>query len=566
MSEKLVNHGAIAFSGFIYQALYAIVVSMKDDRWNALKVEPLTSKDKTDIALYESVNIRLLNDSTSNCYKKIQVKKRTPTVTNECISKWCEDLKKDDDALNYELCLFGTVKDEISSNLVGNVIVYNNNLYEVIKNVKKEIAGFLKKKDIDDSSYSSADLDAAYHALFHVVCINSQENKAITRDRVCVLLKDILKRSPYNRAALIKQKCMNTFYENEAYSRDMKTPRLDESGMRVVYENLSKEDYPDLEKETFEKSRYNLFDYLSEHVKDKSTYRHIFISGSSGSGKSTYLYGIWKELLSVNYYIPIYVPLYHISRSIKKYIVEKYLSFASIKRFNWIKEDGFNKTPYHMILLLDGYNELDDKSKAINNRLLQEINDFINTDKITVIITSRSPVLELDNEITRFKMCQLSDNQITKFLGGNDEFLEATWYKGLLDNPFMLEICIKTFSDDKRGINSVAEASMGMILKKYFDKQMGRDKPKITSIEVSVINRIMIDIILPIAAMMLDKKDNNKEIGKDEKKLEWVKFRDAVNSAYSRIEEYSKNIEHCINEDEGYQKYLNKVSITNLMG
>lgn len=557
MCENLVNHGAIAFSGFIFQALYAIIVSMKDDKWNALKVEPLSSKDKTDIALYESVDIRLLNDKMPKCYKKIQVKKRTPLVTNKSVEKWCEDLKKDDEAYNYELCLFGNVKDEISDDVVGNVRVYSNNLDEVIKTVKKEIAGFFENKDVAD--YSSEDLDAAYYALFHTVCINSQEQQAITRDRLCVLLKDVLKRSPYNRAAVIKQKSMNDFYENEAYTRDLKTPRLDKSGTQVVYENLSKEDYPDLEKVTFEQSRYNLFDYLSKHVKDRSTNRHIFISGTSGSGKTTYLYGVWRECLSINYYVPIYVPLYQVSGSIKKYIVEQYFSHASIKRFDWIKGDGFNKTPYHIILLLDGYNELADNSKRVNKRFIKEINDFISSDKLTVIITSRNPDLKLNKEITRFKMCQLSDNQITRFLGENNEFLEATWYKGLLDNPFMLEKCIVTFSDDNGGINSVAEASMGMILKKYFDKQMGRDNPYITSIEISVINRILIDIILPITAMILDKKDNDKEICKDEKKLEWVKFNDAVNLACSRIDEYQNNIKYSIYRDEGYKKHVNKI-------
>ncbi len=557
MSEKLVNHGAIALSGFIYQALYAITVSMRDDRWNALKVEPLTSKDKTDIALYDGVNIRLLNEDPSVCYKKIQVKKRSSSVSDECISKWCEELEKDDKASCYELCLFGTVKSEIPKEQVGNVIVYNNDLDEVIDNVKKEIAGFLKKKDVAD--FSSEDLDAAYYALFHTVCINSQEQRAITRERLYGLLENLLDRSPYNMAARIKQKSINAFYESAAYSRDLKIPRLDESGTNVVYENLSKEDYPDLEKVTFEGSRCNLFDYLPMHVKDKSTNRHIFISGTSGSGKSTYLYGIWKEFLSVNYYIPIYVPLYQVNKSIKKYIVGKYFPDASVRRFNWIKEKGFNKTPYHIILLLDGYNELDGKSKTINSKFLQEINDFIDTNKITVIITSRNPELKLDKEITRFKICQLSDNQITRFLGGNDEFLDASWYKGLLDNPFMVEKCIQTFSDENGGISSVAESSMGKILKMYFDKQMGRDNPYVNGIKVSVINRIMIDIILPIAAMILDRKDIDKEIGKDEKKLEWGKFSDAVKAAYLEIGKYEKNIQFCIAKDPGYKQYLTKI-------
>lgn len=32
MGNKNANHGAIAYSGLIYQSLYAIIVSMNDDR------------------------------------------------------------------------------------------------------------------------------------------------------------------------------------------------------------------------------------------------------------------------------------------------------------------------------------------------------------------------------------------------------------------------------------------------------------------------------------------------------------------------------------------------------
>ena len=50
MCEKFKNGGAIALSGYIFQTLYAIILSMKEE-WDLIKVEPITPNDKTDIML-----------------------------------------------------------------------------------------------------------------------------------------------------------------------------------------------------------------------------------------------------------------------------------------------------------------------------------------------------------------------------------------------------------------------------------------------------------------------------------------------------------------------------------
>lgn len=49
--KKQNSGGSNAVSGFIYQTLYAIMVSMEDDRWDRIKVEPLSSNEKIDIGL-----------------------------------------------------------------------------------------------------------------------------------------------------------------------------------------------------------------------------------------------------------------------------------------------------------------------------------------------------------------------------------------------------------------------------------------------------------------------------------------------------------------------------------
>ncbi len=564
MSDKQVNHGAAGSSGYIYQTFYAIIVSLKDDNWTSMKIEPLTAEEKTDIAFYnddnlEGINIRLLGNEGTNCYKKIQVKKRTNAVSENEIRGWCNDLKADDIAEHYELCLFGSVSNRIPNEHYNNVTVLDNDLNEVIKSVKKAIVEYFEKENVAD--YSEEDLQDAFAKLFTNYHMNGIEQEPIKKDKLNALLKDILMRSPYNMAAKLKLKSKSVFYSNNAYARDLRTSRLDKSGTQVIKKALSQKEFPDVEKDTFESPRYNLFRYFDRHVEDAGTTRHIFLSGASGSGKSTYLYGLWKKYLQDDTkYIPIYVPLYNVGDSINDYVEREYLSHTLIKNTTWFKGDKFKKTPYHIILLLDGYNELADKSQDYDEKLKEEIEDFMNTDRITVIITSRNPKMEFEEEITRFKMCLLTDEQITKFLGGNTEFLEKTWYKGLLDSPFMLEVCVEAFGAEG-GITSVEQASMEMILKKFIDKQIGRDKKSeyVKKIKVSVIHRLHVDILLPLAALELDKREKEEEICEDPKYYDWDSFKNAVNLACDSLDDYSANIEYSIDGDPGFEKYKKEI-------
>ena len=54
MGKKSNNGGRIALSGYIFQTLYAIILSMKEE-WELIKVEPLTAYDKTDIMLLKNM-------------------------------------------------------------------------------------------------------------------------------------------------------------------------------------------------------------------------------------------------------------------------------------------------------------------------------------------------------------------------------------------------------------------------------------------------------------------------------------------------------------------------------
>lgn len=567
---KYTNHGADAASGFIYQTFYAIIVSLKDDNWDSLKIEPLTSKGKTDIAFYEKeenkdefyengANIRLLSNNAAHCYKKIQVKKRTDAVSEKSLRDWCNDLVADDKAEFYELCLFGSASKKIPLEHCNNVTILNNDYDVVIETIKNGIAEYFGKKDVAD--YSEEDLKAVFNDLFTKMHLNSIEQNRIKREEFNDVFKEVLKRSPFYKAANLKLKSKYLFESNKMHSRDLSTSRLDKNCTGIIEKKLSYNEFPILEEDSFEKTRCNLFSYVAEHVNDIDSRRNIYIYGGSGSGKSTYLYGIWKEYLEKENYIPIYVPLYAVNDSIKKYIKGNYLSKTLIKNFKWLKGEELEKTPYQIIILLDGYNELADNSDKLNSKLKKEINEFLGVQRFTVILTSRESRMSFDRGITTFKILDLNEKQIREFLGGNIE-LSETWYNGLLNNPFMLEICVKAFGDTKDGIKNVEKASTEMILQEYINKQVGRkkeDKKHENITQISATYKLYMEVLLALAAMILDKKEEKEEIPSDPKKYCWEDFEAAVNTAYEQFSVCKKSINRCIGNSNGYNKYLNKI-------
>ena len=570
---KYTKHGTDAASGFIYQTFYAIIVSLKDDNWDSLKIEPLTAKGKTDIAFYEKesyekelyekgANIQLLSNNNTHCYKKIQVKKRSDSVSENKLRQWCDDLVADNEADFYELCLFGSASRKIPTEHFDNVKILNNDYDVIIETVKNGIAEYFDKRDVAD--YSEEDLKAVFNELFTKMHLNSIEQNPIERKDFNDVFKDVLKYSPFNKAASLKLESKYLFESNYIYLRDLITPRLDKTCTRIIEEELSHNEFPLLEKDTFEKTRHNLFSYVAEHVNDNDARRHIYIYGKSGSGKSTYLYGIWKEYLEKENYIPIYVPLYGVGDSIEEYIEGNYISKTLIKDFDWLKGNEFKKTPYQIIILLDGFNELADNSDILNDKLKKEINKLLGVQRFTVILTSRNSRMRFGSKITAFKILDLNEKQIRRFLGENIE-LSETWYNGLLNNPFMLEICVKAFGDTKEGIKNVEKASTEMILQEYINKQVGRTKEENEHediIQISATHRIYLEVILPLAVMKLDKKKENEEITKDPKKYCWGDFEAAVNSAYEQFDfklTYKGLIDICIGGSDGYNKYLKEI-------
>lgn len=549
MVQKEISSGGASFSGYIYQTLYAILLCMEDEKWDRIKIEPVSSKEQIDILLLGSNSL----SGEEKYYKKIQVKKRKDSVSEKLIREWVNRLIKDDDAENYELCLFGHVAANKKYQLDSNVKVYDNDISNVETKVRKAIEHYCKELKARD--FNKRDLDIAYCGLFTLLAKNSMEKNSIGKEQIHQELEEILKYSVDNCAAYIKNTSKRRFYENPIFGRDLSPKRLDKDGQTLIkaekLPRLSDDEFPKVLIDSSESSekdnKCSLFAYFENKAKDEeSLKRHIYLSATSGGGKSTYLYGMWERYLNEENCIPIYLSLTDI-KSIKEKVVDSYLFYAGIDKFEWLKF-AFAESKYYIILLLDGYNEISD---AADNRIKGEIEDILGIEKVTVIVTSRNPKSPFaEGAMTELKLCDLEREQIKAFLGGNEDNLPKRNYEGMLTNPFMLEVCIETFAGRKGGCKNINQVSLAEIFKKYIDKQ-------ITNMKLSPIDQIYIKVLLPLVAMKLDERRPRKKDGiaeriqKDSKRYNWNSFKQAFKEVQSNCSVYENLMDddHDKNED-----------------
>ena len=319
--------------------------------------------------------------------------------------------------------------------------------------------------------------------------------------------------------AIIKDTCRRKFYSNNAHSRDLHPARLDASGGMLIREDCSPKLLPDefpkikplIDDMTSEEFPSNLFEYVEQHIADKTDSRHIYLSATSGSGKTTCLYGLWdKYLIDDTKYIPIYVAMHEVKGSLKRYICGEYLSQGTtISDFDWLKSPDFVKTQYHILLLLDGYNEIAvNMDPEIDETIKEEIKEILGFEHVSVVITSRDPINKIKASITNLKLCPLHPDQIKCLMGGHVEFLIEDRYEGILTNPFMLELCIKAFADDKNRLKSINEVSEEEIIREYLKKQIEgykkEGKESGLGSELSPLDIIYIDVVLPLVTEILD--------------------------------------------------------------
>jgi len=368
-----------------------------------------------------------------------------------------------------------------------------------------------------------------------------------------------------NIVAKIKDTSKRMFCSDDAHSRDLHPARLDASGGTLIREDCSPKLLPDefpkiqpvIADMNYEGFPSNLFDYVEQHIADKSDSRHIYLTATSGSGKTTCLYGLWEKYLNEDAkYIPIYVAMHEVRGSLKGHICDKFLSHGTaISNFDWLKSSDFLATEYHILLLLDGYNEIAvNMDPKINGTIKGEIDDILGFERVTVVISSRDPVENFDTGITNLKLCPLSRDQIKILMGGQDEYLPKGKYEGVLTNPFMLELCIKAFADDENRLKSINEISEEEIIREYLKKQIegykkvnesGKKRSK--GLVLSPLDIVYLDVVLPLVAMKLDERKKTSEIreciGKDAKEYSYRWFRQTIGEVQKSFMRYGELVD-----------------------
>ena len=105
MKKKRMNGGQDATRGFLLQTLIALLDLLADaEKLETLRLEPVTSKDKTDFVI-EYVGGRK---------KAVQVKSSINQIGLPAAKKWAKSLMSDLPADQYELCLIGPISGDLA--------------------------------------------------------------------------------------------------------------------------------------------------------------------------------------------------------------------------------------------------------------------------------------------------------------------------------------------------------------------------------------------------------------------------------------------------------------------
>lgn len=105
--------GKEASRGFMYQGFASILEALTDNGWDKIYVEFPTSGDKVDIAL----------ECNKEIIKSIQVKSTINTFSESSVIDWLQQIIKDVEAKEYQICLIGHCEHE-TVNLINAIRKY----------------------------------------------------------------------------------------------------------------------------------------------------------------------------------------------------------------------------------------------------------------------------------------------------------------------------------------------------------------------------------------------------------------------------------------------------------
>ncbi|WP_375558698.1 NACHT domain-containing protein [Bernardetia sp. OM2101] len=245
------------------------------------------------------------------------------------------------------------------------------------------------------------------------------------------LIGDDLKE--YLRSQTDKYYSTNTFLHRQEKVRfyDIYFP------IKATYKSLNT-DFSDLDK---------LFD----------DYSNITLVGSAGSGKTTLVKYIFLETIKSQSRIPILIELRRLNQyegNFEKLLLDKIVKLGA-KSSNKIVERALKKGKF--LFLLDGYDEIYSEKKQEINAQIEDFVDKYSKNKF-VITTRQGSGIENFDRFTDFKVCSLSDSDITNFVAkvvNEEERKEAIFnviknpqhnnYTEYLRNPLLLSMFILAF-------------------------------------------------------------------------------------------------------------------------
>ena len=121
----------------------------------------------------------------------------------------------------------------------------------------------------------------------------------------------------------------------------------------------------------------------------------------------------------------------------------------------------------------------------------------------------------------------------------------------MLDNPFMLELCIKTFAGDKKRFKNINQVSISDVFTEHINRQT-------KGLRLSTEDKILINVILPLVTMKLDERTNAEDLNRieeiyaDPSVYHWCDFEFAV----IKVQENSKKYKSI------FSKYVDRLDKT----
>lgn len=307
---------------------------------------------------------------------------------------------------------------------------------------------------------------------------------------------------------------------------------------------------------------------IYEHGRNKNikiddifnTEENIALIGEGGTGKTTSLLKIWKDLLkseSIEQYktVPIYIPLNDVNASKD----ERFISAFCSLRYNFNINNITLPNDYKILLLLDGFNEI----TISGNSVAAEVREALYNKAATltrIIITSRYDFTDIYSieGINKYFIQPLDKDTINEYL--RNFFLSpSNLLYQLLSTPMMLTLytntnMMKKEISKKIHIPFLENNTKGEILYDFILCQLGKNF-QLDCLQNATLAFISIFTILPYLGYIMERQGQFSLMEKDY----WSTIKDGLNIYTEEL--YEKLLNNTV---PNLYKFLNfKINVDN---